>query len=410
MTFKPEVLLADAVAAARRALLDLDSERRPAVLRRVAAYGGGNLPPPFARSLLDELECNEVLRGRALEMWPGDRPPTGGAELASYLFLTREDGWATRVLAIAHDEGAAAGSVRARQAEVEKEARVEESVGLRERLRKARRVEESLRGELREAQSALREPRRADKKTQRRIAADLAAEKAARHREVAALGEEIAALQKRLEEVRGAARREKLLRAETVGEPEESRRAPPRDALDLAEQLDALADRAMALAPTPEAALGVDSAYDDEVVRFDRTIAPDDRMAIDWLLAAGRRRVLIDGYNLGFALGPREPGAARTLAVEAAGRLAASSADLRITVVFDSSRDPEGSKVRRDSRVEVRFTAPELTADDEIVTLVAADRQPVVVVSNDRELRDRAESAGADALWSDALASWARRR
>jgi hypothetical protein len=42
--------------------------------------------------------------------------------------------------------------------------------------------------------------------------------------------------------------------------------------------------------------------------------------------------------------------------------------------------------------------------------LIPALDGPVVVVSSDREVRERAEASGALALWSEGLAQWWQRR
>jgi rRNA-processing protein FCF1 len=58
--------------------------------------------------------------------------------------------------------------------------------------------------------------------------------------------------------------------------------------------------------------------------------------------------------------------------------------------------------------VVVTFAPPGTSADDVIVRLAAVPG--TVVISNDREVRERATQAGALALWSEALVAWARRR
>jgi rRNA-processing protein FCF1 len=72
-------------------------------------------------------------------------------------------------------------------------------------------------------------------------------------------------------------------------------------------------------------------------------------------------------------------------------------------LVFDSKEE----EAKIPGLVEVRFVA---SADDEIVRLAAGLPGDVVVISTDREVRERAEHNGAIALWSDALVSWMRSR
>jgi hypothetical protein len=103
--FKPEQLLVDAIEAARHALRDLEPDQVPASMQRVVGYAGGKLPPPFARSLLAELETNEFLRSKALEVWKLERPPSGDRQLASYRFLERGDGWLMDLLGAGYSLG-----------------------------------------------------------------------------------------------------------------------------------------------------------------------------------------------------------------------------------------------------------------------------------------------------------------
>jgi hypothetical protein len=57
--------------------------------------------------------------------------------------------------------------------------------------------------------------------------------------------------------------------------------------------------------------------------------------------------------------------------------------------------------------ITIRYSEAGETADDEIVRLVGATGGVRVVVSTDREVRDRSEKGGAIVLWSQALAAWA---
>ncbi|MCH8985402.1 MAG: hypothetical protein IIB04_02165 [Acidobacteria bacterium] len=55
---------------------------------------------------------------------------------------------------------------------------------------------------------------------------------------------------------------------------------------------------------------------------------------------------------------------------------------------------------------DVVFAPAHQTADDLIVERSGADR--VIVVSNDRDVRERSEARGALAIWSDAVVAWLR--
>jgi predicted RNA-binding protein with PIN domain len=86
--------------------------------------------------------------------------------------------------------------------------------------------------------------------------------------------------------------------------------------------------------------------------------------------------------------------------------LAALAARLRVEPVvwFDTAAagPPGGERARG---VSVRFTHPGVTADDEIVLEVAASPpdEPLLVVTDDRELRDRLREHRVDLLRGSVL-------
>ena len=124
---------------------------------------------------------------------------------------------------------------------------------------------------------------------------------------------------------------------------------------------------------------------------------------------AGDSIVLIDGYNFGFLMAGRsDPTRARMLVAEVAGRLATAAKHAEIVVVFDSEVDSDGGTSQRNGNVEVFYPSGQ-SADDEIVAR-SVGRPRTVVITNDRDVRHRAEVVGATALWSDALVEWSRRR
>lgn len=131
-------------------------------------------------------------------------------------------------------------------------------------------------------------------------------------------------------------------------------------------------------------------------------VQPGTREAVDLYLHRGRR-VLIDGYNVTLqkhaALDLEQQ---RTWLVGAVANLARARG-IRPTVVFDGGRSGGhrgGSSVRE---VVVRFSDPGITADDEIVLEVEATDDPIVVVTDDRELSARVRVVGADVIGSHQL-------
>ena len=110
---------------------------------------------------------------------------------------------------------------------------------------------------------------------------------------------------------------------------------------------------------------------------------------------------LIDGYNVirrDADLHAREREsleAGRTALIALVARVARDLADT-FTVVFDGARrgggDPAGG------RVQVIFSRPPASADDELRRLATTLREGAVVVSSDRAVQDGARRAGAVAV------------
>lgn len=113
------------------------------------------------------------------------------------------------------------------------------------------------------------------------------------------------------------------------------------------------------------------------------------RSGTEWLLPPGRR-VLVDGYNV--TRTHRDDldleGQRRWLVDGLAGL--AARRHVEVLVVFDAALGAP-SRLRARPGVSVRFTEEGLSADDELVFEVAAlpEDEPVVVVTDDRGLRDR---------------------
>jgi len=409
--FKPEQLLGDAIEAARHALRDLDADQVPASLRRIAGYAGGTLPPPFARSLVSELAVNEFLRSKALDAWAGERPPTRADSLASYRFLERGAGWSMDVAAAAFGQGAKAMAVGDRALEIERDGFEAEAASLRERLKTLRKDHQRLEGELKRVTQISREPAKEERIAERRLTGEL---EEANRRHAIALAElesRLASARQELDAVREGALLERRLRAdaESAHRAAVAPESPSMDPDALAESLDVIAALAAAAGPSSALDDGPSGVAAPGPLQFPSKIRPDTSEAIDWLMDAGDSIVLIDGYNVGFLMAGRVDGArARMLVAEVAGRLAAGAKQAEIVVVFDSEIASDGGTSQRTGSVEI-FYPSDRSADDEIVE--RSGRRPrTVVITNDRDVRHRAEAEGAIALWSDALAEWSRRR
>ena len=172
------------------------------------------------------------------------------------------------------------------------------------------------------------------------------------------------------------------------------------DPLELARML----DEAM-LARRPSTIDSVDRGDSLVDLAVPEGIRPDQVDAVHWMLRQERPVTLVvDGYNVSYQLDPSlaMTPALRDQVKDGLRRLQRlATGPLPIVLVFDSSEEQSTMP----GRVEVRFVD---SADDEIVRLAATLPGDVIVVSTDREVRERAEHNGAIALWSDALVAWLR--
>jgi predicted RNA-binding protein with PIN domain len=116
--------------------------------------------------------------------------------------------------------------------------------------------------------------------------------------------------------------------------------------------------------------------------------------------------LLVDGYNVtkaegGFSGLPLE--AQRERLVEEIMKLATRK-KLPTTIVFDGSQVPPGTRRRRRGPVAVEYSNPHEPADDHLVALLeTGGPEPAVLVTSDRDLRDRAGALGATVARSEQL-------
>jgi hypothetical protein len=389
-------LYGPALDAARAALRGMDESEVPAPLRRVAASSARRLPAPMAARLRGALESSEWLRGKALEAWeeadPNDPDPRSAA---SALLLRRPAGWEERVAAI-----------RVAEAHRDRERRIAE----------LERANAALAARLAEAEHRLEEERRRTEEARAAAAEFSAAGKAARRIDPAA------GWQKRLHEAEGrladaTGERDELAAALTEADERiqtlraKLRRAPrasrPGEAagpalfgrgtpLELARTLDLLAE--VVRTPAPAGRRKPPAPR----FAFPVGVRPDRAEAINWLLAREEAvTVLLDGYNVAHELDPSPTGTTRRRVEHLAARLRRLAEGPRRVVVFwDSAAETDRRSV---SGVEVQFVP---SADAAIVEAARVLRGAVVVVSSDREVRERSEAAGARAVWGSALVEW----
>ncbi|MFA9429258.1 NYN domain-containing protein [Egicoccus sp. AB-alg2] len=263
----------------------------------------------------------------------------------------------------------------------------------RERLREARDERDALRRRLDAAEvrakraeeaAATAEAALADART--RLAAaqeELTAAEAAREAAVARerrrgesaqarLREELAALRRADEERRAERRRADERRRAQVAEARDSQRRRERQRRDR----------------PPRVVPGRPS-------RLPEGVRSGTAEAVALLLHPGRL-VLVDGYNLTrqhrdhLDLETQRAWLVQLLATAALQRR------IRPVAIFDGERASRARPALASREVEVRFTPEGVTADDELVLSVEGTDEPVLVVTDDRELQARVRMSGAD--------------
>jgi YacP-like NYN domain-containing protein len=389
----------DVVRIARSVVRDLDLDDLPPALRPVERYSGGRLPPPLAGALLNAIVENDWFREQIADRGPFDNPLVQG-------FVDQPTSWwqgvATRIV---ESEAAASDALNRKQADElraaatqlgEAKRRIE---ALRKELTAAEKLED-VDGKIDGLRRRLRDLERTND-ADRRASMGTAVELQIARKESATLREDRENARSEVRKLK--AERATMLRQIESGEIEHDRSDPVRFAREL-DQLVALSSGS-----GPVGSGGSSDAAGAEIDRppsLPPGARPDSDEAVEWLLDhAPRSRWVIDGYNLSFALGKAmaDPAEARREVERRLSRLARRASSGSVLVVFDSTKEGERA-VRSGRLVDIVFAPSHQSADDAIVERSAAPY--TVVVSNDRELRERSEERGALVLWSDALVAW----
>jgi len=405
----PNDLLIPALEAARAVLRNMEDEEVPNKLKKVVSYSGGSLPPPLARSLGQMLDDDSEFRSKAVDEWPEADLMEVGPNGASALFLIRPENWEFEL-----------GKLVARH---ESDAANQEVASLLVRLRRAE--EEAAEGKQRLAdlRSELQEAKKAAKKT-KKPKSDSKAKKT-KTPKPDELARKIADLEKAQAEADSAhdslvgkarsledkLRQARTERAEAVKKVESTAAFGwgSADPVALARHLDDVASVVATGSRVQE--------YFHETMGFELGpwklppgARPDGINSIEWLMRQPRPFVLIvDGHNLAHKIRPTAAAdpATRDEIAHALARLKLHTKTVaRVVVFFDSSVSQLGDAYRGPSGIEIKFASATSSADHEILTLVDAAGDPVVVVSSDREVREGAESNGAIGLWSEAMKEW----
>ena len=392
----PETLavLRWALAAARRTLADMEDDEIPAPLRKVAQSSARTLPPPLSKSLIDHLDTDDGFRHRVSEEAPEDLDET------ARMFLDRGPGWWSHLAAVVAADGL--------EASAQQVAKVEREIARLERFVSEAKVR---------AEEARTEADYARAESKKKVG-----EARARVRQLAAADQvsattetlRVVELEERIEQISGDAAelrgvvdslRERL-RKMRKGRGLEARAATasfPADPIAMARALDHQLD--MVTRPGPGAHSDATPAT---ITRFGLPagVSPDSPDALTWLQTAPAATVIVDGYNVLYrAVGERSAmGAARSRLEAALQRLHLQSANRHsVIVVYDSVLSGDRPPAVRSKGLEIRFAPADRVADEEIADLTLELTGRLVVVSNDREVRESAQDAGAVALWSDVL-------
>lgn len=368
----------------------------PVSVRRFGSFASKALMPHRA-ALMAALD-DAALRARIVRWLDDGKTPLKRSEADLLRAVTeRKDGWNEAVSGERRTPRRPAQTSHADADRLERE---------REKTRKARddlqRVKGDAEAAQKELEARLTERERAVTDLQRRLKdAESAAASAARNLERA----ERAAERDRRKHERDLEK----LRAEKDKLRDETRIAK-REARDLLASVRRL-EREVAAAKTSRSA-AKRSAPRAPARRVPLAV-PKGRFAdaeetLEEWLGTPRVHLLVDGYNVTKAkggFGDLRLESQRERLIDEVGRLARKKA-IPATIVFDGAELPAGS-VRRSSKrsaVAIEYSRPPEVGDDHLVAKLASlPGDPVVVVTNDRELQGRVRALGATIATSDQL-------
>ncbi len=139
----------------------------------------------------------------------------------------------------------------------------------------------------------------------------------------------------------------------------------------------------------------------------------DDALTLDDWLKVPAVQLLVDGYNVAKAekgFGDLELPRQRQRLAQEVDALARRN-KIAATIVFDGAQRPPGTARRSRLAVAVEYSRPDEIADDHLVARLAGlPPDPVVVITNDKELQARTRELGATIASSDQLLSLIRKR
>lgn len=339
---------------------------------------------------------DEVRRGLVLE-WLDDRPRLPKSEVEVLrLAAERPEGWEQRIEDLTPKPAAHTADAG-------------ELAALRERVERERAKAADARDEARKVKE---EARRAVQGEQRRVTA--------LERDLIATTEEVQRARAGAKEIEARAAADVEARDRAVRRERRDAQRARRERDDLKEQLRMARKEATRLRKTiRDLEKRLESARSKPQTRKQRPEdAPDKRLPLRpppglfedapetlaaWLQTPNVH-VLIDGYNVTKAeegFGDLHLPEQRDRLIEEVARLGLRY-DLVPTIVFDGSDVLPGTRRRKKLPVRVEYSKPDEIADDHLVArLRALPNDPVIVVTNDRELQDRARAEGATVATSN---------
>jgi predicted RNA-binding protein with PIN domain len=146
-------------------------------------------------------------------------------------------------------------------------------------------------------------------------------------------------------------------------------------------------------------------------VRLRPGTVADSPEAAEHLLRTPGAILLVDGYNISHAVWFDQPIAVqRDRLVSALAELHARTG-VEVDVVFDGADVERTVAMSPRPAVRVRFSPPDVEADDVIIELAGSipANRPVIVASSDRRVRDGAQRHGANLLGARQLTEALRR-
>lgn len=395
-------VLSKVVDVARTELRDMDDDDVPSKLRMVAKSSARVLPAPFAQSILKEIRNNDEFRTAVHGRWNdvGADDPVG-------LAFLKDPAGSDALVARTNQERADTELVKKTKDDAQR------IVALERQLREAKRRLKDERTDHEAIISGL-----ASRDEERRESLVRSAETASGARDDAEthideLEDVVASLRAQLadadERLRRGTDREKRKSAASIAPRTDERPLLPTDPVALAVWLDTVEriQRPYRLADRGESGSGL-----VEPLEVPDGISPDDRNAVLALIEQRPEMIVIDGYNVAGLLstGPVASASNRVTVISRADRLAAVSGS-NVIVVFDAqgagAHDTRSHFVSSGG-VDVRFSTTE-SADDHIVDIILSGPKRSVVVTNDRELRERCLIDGCVPVWATAFVDWSIR-